>query len=246
MLRELRMRFGRFHLGYAWAVLEPILMLSVLCAIRVAFGREGISGMAFPVFFASGIIPYFFFQSSITQSLGTIEANLSLFNYRPVRPFDGVFARLVLDFLLAFITGAILLIALYEIGYTYIVRAPLEMAAVIALLFGFTLGIALMTSLAGALFQETKKIVPLFMRPLFFLSGVFFPLSRVPEAFQQFLMLNPIAHYLELFRRALSAEYVSTMGDWLYASLWSLGALYLGMAMIRLNEQRVMTSGNIK
>ena len=57
-IRELKTRFGRFKLGYVWAIVEPFFAILALCLIRVAMGSGKISGLEFPIFFASGMLIY--------------------------------------------------------------------------------------------------------------------------------------------------------------------------------------------
>src|SRR3546814_16418763 len=58
VLREMQTRFGARRMGAFWMLFEPIahviLMLFIFGFIR---GRE-VPGMEFPVFFATGIIPF--------------------------------------------------------------------------------------------------------------------------------------------------------------------------------------------
>ncbi|EJT6891870.1 ABC transporter, partial [Escherichia coli] len=41
LIRELKTRFGSYRLGYAWALLDPLLMIGLFSAI---FGMRGHSG----------------------------------------------------------------------------------------------------------------------------------------------------------------------------------------------------------
>ena len=63
MYRELRTRFGQFHLGYFWALAEPLALVIVLSII---FGVRSVTapgGVDFPVFLATGIIPWLVIRS---------------------------------------------------------------------------------------------------------------------------------------------------------------------------------------
>ena len=77
---------------------------------KACFGQPRYSGSALSsLFFASGIIPYLFFQTSISQSLTVIENNLALMNYRVVKPADPVVAKCILEMVIYCGTGVIIL-----------------------------------------------------------------------------------------------------------------------------------------
>ncbi|HEN6956346.1 TPA: ABC transporter permease, partial [Escherichia coli] len=108
-LRELRTRFGKYRLGYLWAVLEPAAHLLIMLAIFGFFMHRTMPDISFPVFLINGIIPYFIFSNIATRSIGAIEANQGLFNYRPVRPIDTIIARAILEVLIYSIVYLVLM-----------------------------------------------------------------------------------------------------------------------------------------
>ncbi|EIM1128140.1 ABC transporter permease, partial [Escherichia coli] len=62
-LREIRTRFGKFRLGYLWAILEPAAHLLVLLGIFGYIMHRTMPGISFPVFLLNGLIPFFIFNS---------------------------------------------------------------------------------------------------------------------------------------------------------------------------------------
>ncbi len=58
-LREIKTRFGKFRLGYCWALLEPLLHLAILLFVLDFVMERTLPDISFPVFLLSGIIPYF-------------------------------------------------------------------------------------------------------------------------------------------------------------------------------------------
>lgn len=96
-LREIKTRFGKYRLGYFWAILEPTAHLLVMLAIFGYFMHRTMPDISFPVFLINGIIPYFLFSHITSRSISAIEANQGLFNYRPVKPVDTVIARALLE-----------------------------------------------------------------------------------------------------------------------------------------------------
>lgn len=245
-VRELNTRFGRFRLGYLWAILEPLAMISVLSGVRVIFGTSAIAGLPFPVFFAAGVLAYLFFNHIINSSLSAVEANLGLFNYQRVKPADVLTARALLELLIALGTALVIFPGLYAIGFTFSWNDTVSVVAVVLCLYGICFGLGLVCGIMGPLWQESKKVVPVLIRPLFFISGIFFPANVVPEQVRDYALLNPLLHVIELLRGAMFKEYQSHEGSLFYVFCWALSCLLFGLCVYRIFRVKVVTSGSIR
>lgn len=245
-VRELGARFGRFRLGYLWAILEPVAMVSVLCGVRVLFGNEDIEGLGFPVFFASGVLGYLLFQHIAIGALGAVEANQSLFNYQRVKPADTVLARALLEFVVFLATTAVILLGLAWLGYIFHWRDTVLFFGTLGGLLMLSLGLGFALSVMGPLWQESKKIVPVLLRPMFFISGIFFSANSLPESWKFWAMINPLLHASELLRRAMFLEYTSEEGSLAYLWMWGLVSMFLGLCLYRVYRVKVVTSGSIR
>jgi capsular polysaccharide transport system permease protein len=245
-VRELKARFLHFRLGYLWAIGEPAAIILLLCSIRVAFGKEDIAGIPFPLFFASGLIPYLFFQTMVTQSLSSYESNKSLMNYRVVKPADTVIAKCLLEMIIYLTTGCIIFFIMRIIGYNYEFNNMLVLISSLTCLVGLTLGLALITSVIGPLWHESKKIVPILVKPLFFLSGIFFPASSIPKGYIDIMLWNPILHVSELVRESIFIDFRNPAGDISFLAKCALVSIFVGLITYHSNEKSLMTSGNIK
>ncbi len=245
-VRELNTRFGQFRLGYLWAILEPLAMIGVLSSVRVLVGSADIAGLSYPVFFAAGVIGYLLFNHVVTSGLSAVESNLGLFNYQRVKPADVFTARALLELLIALGTAAIIFPGLHYLGFTFAWNDTLLVVAVVACLFALSYGLGMICSIVGPLWQESKKIIPVMIRPLFFISGVFFPANALPEGIRGYALLNPLLHATELLRGAMFRNYLSHEGSLFYLFCWGASMLFLGLCVYRIFRVRVVTSGNIR
>src|SRR5207244_4083629 len=94
-------------------------------------------------------------------------------------------------------------------------------------------------------FQDAKRAIPILLRPLFFISGIFFPATAVPAHFKSFIMWNPVLHALELMREAMFSDYTSHEGSWSYLFICSSLSLLTGLTVYRYFRIKVLTSGSI-
>ncbi|MDX5298418.1 MAG: ABC transporter permease, partial [Gammaproteobacteria bacterium] len=93
-------------------------------------------------------------------------------------------------------------------------------------------GFGLMASVGATLVEEIARIVSILMFPLYFLSGVIVPVTFLPHAVQEWLLLNPMLHGVELFRLAFFPAYHTLQGISLpYLYLWSCGSFLRGLLL---------------
>lgn len=229
VFRELKTRFGQYHLGYLWAVAEPlahVLVLSVIFGVRSPTTAGGVD---FPMFLATGIIPYLLFRSMVGRGMGAIEGNRALFVYRQVRPFDALVARAVLETVIYGIVFVVFMAGAGWLGYDVSVQDPLTVLAVFLALGLLGLGLGALACVLASTLPDIAQIVPILLRPFYLISGIFFSVDRVPGEFRDYLLWNPILHALEILRERYFVAIATSSGDPAYLAWWMVGSLSLGL-----------------
>lgn len=108
----------------------------------------------------------------------------------------------------ALLNGAVVLLVITAFG---LVRSPLALLVLpLVFLGGFTFSSLslLFTGLAPSIYTF-NYFFTLFVTPLFFFSGVFFPLEQFPPAFQLVSWFTPLTHMVILYR-----SLVLGVADW--------------------------------
>ena len=241
-LREIRTRFGKFRLGYFWAILEPSAHLLVLLGIFGFIMHRTMPDISFPVFLLNGIIPYFIFSNITNRSVGAIEANQGLFNYRPVKPIDTIIARAMLETLIYAAVYILLMLVVWMAGEYFSIINLLQLAVSWGLLIIFSCGIGLIFMVVGRTFAETQKFLPILLKPLYFISCIMFPLHSIPKDYWPYLLWNPLVHAFELSREAVMPGYVSEGVSLSYLALCALITVFIGLSLYRIREEAMLTS----
>ena len=243
-VRELKTRFGKYRLGYVWALLEPMAHVVVLALIWAAIGHTEFSGIPMPMFLLVGLVPYLFFQKTTSQCMNAIEGNRGLFNYRQVRPVDPVLARIILESIIYFTSYLVLLFIVgWFLDYGVGVHDPLGLIVINALLFLLTFGVGLTFSVYGTLYPEVMKLVPMLVfRVLYFISGILFPLSVVPTEYHPWLLWNPLLHVVELNHVYYFRGFETGNVSLLFVALFALGSATFGLLSYRGNWVRMVST----
>lgn len=241
-LREIKTRFGKYRLGYLWAALEPMAHMLILLGIFGYIMRRTMPDISFPVFLINGIVPFFMFSNITNRSIGAIEANQGLFNYRPVRPIDTIIARTILEALIYAVVYVLLMAIVGLLGEEFEVVNLISLVLVWLMLIIFSCGIGLIFMVIGKTFPETEKFLPILLKPLYFISCIMFSLHAIPKEYWPYLLWNPIVHVVELSRAAIVPGYSSDGVSLSYLTLCALVSLFVGLVLYRNGEEAMLTS----
>ncbi|WP_429182893.1 ABC transporter permease [Aeromonas rivipollensis] len=242
LIRELKTRFGSYRLGYAWALLDPLLMI---CAFSLIFGLRGHSGFGgapAPLFITASYLPFLFFKNVVSKLQSAVSANTGLFCYRQVTPFATFVARFILEAMIGMIVGIILVLGLLWFGFDAIPADLLQVILIYLLLMVFSFSLGIVFCVAGNLFQEADKFLRLLMMPLMFISCVMHPLMAIPAQYQHWFLWNPLVHAVELIRSGWLAGYSSPNVSWTYLFSITLLLLTFAMSCYRLSHRRLIAS----
>lgn len=242
ILREMRTRFGRAQLGYLWALIEPTLFVLVFLAFFALRGATAVSGMPIALFLLTGTIPFIMFRDTMMRSMSAIQSNRPLLTFPQVTPIDLILGRALLEIATTVSAFVLLIVIFVAIGGPVKIADPLGVfvwLAVLALL-GFGAGAAF--GALAPLFPSVQQLVPsIVIRPLFWVSGLFFTADMIPEEIREYALLNPLLNLTELVRAAFFHEFESPDADIIYVVLFTLVVVFLGLAIQRALLKRILT-----
>lgn len=242
LIRELKTRFGSYRLGYAWALLDPLLMISAFSVIFGLRGHSGFGGAPAPLFIAASYLPFLFFKDVVNKLQSAVSANMGLFCYRQVTPFATFIARFVLEVMVGMVVGCILVLGLLWFGFDAIPADPLQVILGYLLLMVFSFSLGIVFCVLVSLVPEANKFLGLLMMPLMFISCVMYPLATIPSQYQHWFLWNPLVHALELIRSGWIAGYSSPNVSWVFFSSVTLILLTFAMSCYRLSHRKLIAS----
>lgn len=233
-LREALTRLFASRAAWFWLLAEPVFHLTFLAFVFSVIRVRSVGGIDTAIWLLLGLLGFFAFRRTATQTLSAIKANQALFAYRQVLPADTVLARGALEGTLMVGVIAVVWLGTALAGLGGMPADPLGVFVAFAALWLLGLGYGLVASVVVELIPEAGRVLGLAMMPLYLLSGVLYPLASVPPPWREWLMLNPVAHGLEAARLAFAPHYHAAPelapG---YLGLWVLGLGFLGLALHR-------------
>ena len=238
-LRELRGKYKRSALGWAWSLLNP---LSTMAIYTFVFGviLGGVPPVSMPngrkvfaLYLLCGLLPWNFLAQTTIVAMGSLVANGGLVKKvwfpREVLVF-ATSASMLFSFL---IEAGLLIVALLAFGTMALPWIPVVLVLTL-LLAGFATGLALMLAAGNVYFRDLSYLWSIFVQLWFFATPIVYPITLVAKRLTgrwHWLLsayrANPMAVFVEAYRRCLyESRWPSglQMGSLLLMSAVSLAA----------------------
>lgn len=209
MLREIHTINGNSKLGYLWVLIQSVFSIGVFWGMRQFMGAgQAPHGMNMAMFLAIGMGVWGIFSNTISRCLTAVSGNRALLTFPQVTELDVMIARtLVVSATQVLVTTIIILASSAILNYRINIGSFSLLLALIVCIPLMSFGIGLVVSSLAVFIPALDKVVPMVLRVMFFVSGVFFSLSVFHSTVADYLLLNPVMQAIELCRSCLHAPY---------------------------------------
>lgn len=227
VIRNLKAKYAGSLLGILWAFINPLLLALIISFIFTEIVKVNIKN--FYLFVISGILPWFFFASSLQEASISIPANANILKqfFLP-REFVPIVSVLTNFIILVF--GFLIIIPLFIVFNPKIIFIlPLLVSALFLHLL-FTIGIALILSSLYVYFKDIGQLLGVLLLFWLWLTPVFYSVDMVPDKYRALFDLNPLTPYIILYRSILFDANSLNLRLILYAFFLSIISLCLGYA----------------
>lgn len=228
-LTELRSRYAGSVLGWGWAILTPLLFLSIYAVVYLVIFRVRVPGLApaeYVLMIFSGLVPFLATSEALNNGVGAVVANRSALS-NTVFPIDLAPAKAVVLSQVPTIVGfAVVLVALPIVGH---LSWTVVLLPVVWLLHNLALiGLNWLLSLVNLVFRDLPNLVGLALMVVMVISPIAYTPDMVPAGLRGLFMLNPFAHFVVAYQSVLIFGRVPSLGDWGILGGISLGLFWLG------------------
>ncbi len=242
-LRELRSKYKRSFLGWAWSLLNPLANTLVYTVLfGVLFHAHPPAGgpshlQVYALYLLCALLPWNYFTIGVMGSVGSLISNANLIKKtyfpRELLPASSVGAALVSHL----IEMGLLLVVLLTFGDYWAIEWLPMTVVLVALTTVFGLGLGLLFSVLNVYFRDIEHFLSIFfllwlyatpiVYPTTVLAGHHLPGTHIPAL--QVLEINPMTEMASMFRDTMF--YGRAPGGWalLYFAAWALGALVVGL-----------------
>ena len=241
VMHDIQTRIGASYLGFAVAIMWPLTHLGVIVAVRALVSKMSPAGDNPIIFFGTGVLPYILCLYPARLMAMTISQKKYILAIPIVNPVQLMFARAVVEIIIALIVGILFWIILTISGIDFVpynIHAAVQ-AIGASIYLGITIGIfnAVMGASLGAYYVILFYFV---MIGLFIVSGAYFPVYLAPEKMKVYIEYDPLYHLVNWFRSAYYVDQTLIEFDRMY--IFKIGAvsLFLGLFLERMLRGKLL------
>lgn len=200
--RDIKVLYAQTILGFAWAILNPLIQVIVFSVIFGRVAQISTDGIPYVLFSTVAIIPWTYMSEAMSagsQSLVTGQHLLGKVYFpRVIFPLTPVLAKLV-DFSVSLLLLVGVLIY-YQVEPTWnLLLLPL----LVVVMMSVPAAAGLWLSALAIRFRDVKFAMPFVIRMLIYSAPVVYTASAIPESYRIVYSINPIVGVIEGFRAAL-------------------------------------------
>ncbi len=242
--REIVVVYKQTIMGPLWFFIQPLI--TTFMFLIVFNGIAGIPTDNVPpiLFYLGGITAWNYFAESFKNTSDTFTKNAGIFGKvyfpRVIMPL-----AIVISNLLKFGIQMLLFLGVYFYFYfttdglnanNSLLLLPLliVLMAVLGLSFGMVIS-SLTTK-----YRDLKFLIQFAVQLWMYVTPVIYPISKIPEKYKVFIMLNPLTSIIEAFKYSFTGAGTLSYNGLLYSSCFALGMLLLGILIFNKTEQNFM------
>ena len=209
--KEFKALYRSMALGFLWSLLQPLVLVTVLCTVWLLFFG---AGAGFASFVLVALIPYNFFTYCFSGCTGCILNNSSLVKKvkfpRQILPIAVISTHAIHFAIQSTLIVAVLVLLPPPVN----IVGPqlLWLPVIVAVQMGLVLGVGMMVAALNVVYRDVQYVVDSVMVVLFWLSPILYDahqtlvvdgLQQVPSWLGYLYYLNPLAGILEAYRAVL-------------------------------------------
>lgn len=229
VMRNLKIKYRESFLGYLWTMAIPACQISISYLLYRVIFKVDIPH--YLIFLISGLLPWTFFSTVLSESMESISSNAALLNQMPIPiqifPNTSAITNMINFLAAAPIALLVFLTSGLSFHMDFFMLVPL-----VGLFYIMALALGLIFSVLYIYFKDLKHVTSLLLQVWFYATPIVYNTEMVPPKIAPFLFyLNPVAGFFIVFRGIIFGEriqlsYLCAMVIW---SVILLTAAYIVM-----------------
>lgn len=232
--RDFKLKYRRSVLGYAWSLLNPLLMMLVLTAVFSQVFRYEIE--TFPVYLILGQTIFSFFSDATQCAMTSIYASGGLIKKVYVPKYLFPLSKVCFCFvnMLCSMLAVLIVMAIQRVALTWtVVFVPL----VFFYVFLISLGVGMILSVAAVYFRDLSHIYGVLVTALMYFTPLFYPVEILPDAIFKVDQLNPMLHIVTYFRNVMMYGVCPTFWENLICLGFGCAFCIIGAALMKRHQK---------
>jgi ABC-type polysaccharide/polyol phosphate export permease len=226
-----------------WVFLSPVVPLLTNLLVFYYIARvpdvAKMGALGYIVFALSGLTAYRFVQRAAAEGCDLVVGNMELLKSASLPlPFLSLSSVGSLAFEFVLQTALVIAVTAWAgagPSWNLLLLVPAAALFVVA-----AVGMSWIASIAGLVARETQEGLNLLFLGLLYVTPALYPREAAPALLQRFIDLNPMTHFVVVYRDAVLPQEGGMHGvSWIYLAVLAVVSFGVGLAAIR-RAQRVV------
>ena len=251
--RELKGKYKRSALGWAWSLLNPLATMLIFTVVfrfvlRVPIPVGQTTGIrVFALWLLCGLLVWNLISNGMNGGIASLVGNANLIK-KVYFPREALVVSAVLALVVTLLIElGVLAVALALFGNVVVLWLPV-LLVLLVLVTTFTLGLALMLSVANVYFRDMQYFVAIFLQLWFYATPIIYPIELVEQqrgtevlgvSILTLYNLNPAVTFVEAFRDVLYDLQWPSLDRWGAMLAWAVVSLVVGVRVFSRFEGRL-------
>jgi ABC-type polysaccharide/polyol phosphate export permease len=233
-LRELRTRYKKSVLGWAWSMLNPLSQMVIFSVIFLyVFVAEppvgDPSGLKnFPLYFLCGLLPFNYFSISVGTAIGAVQGGAGLIKKVQFPHEHLVFSVVVAQFATLLVELLLLTVALLIGGNMVLPWLPV-LFLVLGLLTLFATGVALALAAANVFYHDVAYLWGIALPIIFYSTPILYTPEIITLPWLRWLTnYGPMGSFIRAIHEIVYDLRMPALGRWIHLGVMSSVTFVLG------------------
>ncbi len=232
---NISLKYRKSYLGMIWSLLNPLLTIIVMTIVFSTMFSNSIEN--FPIYLMCGRLIFEFNSEATKSAMSSVVGNSSLIKkiYVPkyVFPLSECISSLV-NMMFSFL--ALLIVAFFthlEFKWSmFLFWLPM------LYVFIFSVGLGLILASINVFFRDIKHLYSVFITLWMYLTPLFYPVESLSEGLQSLMWLNPLYHFIVMFRGLFLYGTIPTLGENLICLFIGCVTVAIGLVIFKVTQDR--------
>lgn len=236
-LKQLKARYANSFLGIFATVINPLLIAFIITFVFKNIINTQVHN--YQLFILSGILPWLFFSSAVTESAASIinqQNILKQFTFpRQILPLSSVLVNFF-----NFLIGLIVVLPFFIFSNPKVLVLLPILLFILILYFIFASGIGLFASMINVFYRDFNYLLGSILMFWLWMTPVFYTTDMIPRQFHWIFNINPMTHFVNSYQNILFKSTIPHFKIFVIISIWATITLISGLAFFVHNESKIL------
>lgn len=235
IVRDLKVKYRRSVLGFAWSILNPLLMMLVITAVFQNIFQSSIDN--FPLYYLTGYLMFSFMTEATTLAMTAVIQASDLIKKVYIPKYIFPMEKCLFSFInMLFSFVAVIVVMLILKAQFYATFLLFWIPMLYALIFAIGLGLFLAS--ATVFFRDIMHLYSVVTVAWMYLTPIFYPMDILPDFMFKVMSFNPLYHFVLYFRALIMQGHIPDLRTNLICMGFSAIMLILGALFFKKNQDK--------